>query len=81
MSEVYCGRCEYYQPKTRLVNKGEVNVSGGPVWYRERLSHCKHGHDTKKENHHCVYYEPNADTIRRDREFKLKMLEMENART
>jgi hypothetical protein len=55
MPEVFCGECEQYHPRSRLINKGETNVSGGPVWYREWLNPCKEGHD--KKGYHCIHYE------------------------
>lgn len=81
MKEVFCSECEHYHPKSRLVNKGETNVSGGPVWYREWLGFCKDDHDIEKSDCYCKYYEPNTATRHRDKEFKLKIQEMENART
>lgn len=81
MPEVFCSKCEYYHPRSRLVNKGEINVSGGPVWYREWLGFCKNNHDIEMKDYHCKHYKPNAATRRRGEEFKLKIQEMENART
>ena len=79
MPKVFCSDCEYYHPRSRLVNKGEPNVSGGPVWYREWLNCCQDHHELV--NYHCEYYKPNTDTQCRDEGFKLKIQEMENART
>ena len=56
MREVFCGECIYYCPKSRLVNKGELNVSGKPDWYREWLSFCKKGYS--KKDFHCSFYKP-----------------------
>ena len=75
---VFCGECEHYNPRTQLVNKGEVNVSGRPVWYREPLSHCRKNHNKGKINYECKFYTPNAGKKQRDEKFEMTMAELRN---
>lgn len=58
MAKVFCGKCEYYDPITFLITKGERNVSGGLVIYRRWLNSCRNEHELN-EDCLCPYYKPN----------------------
>ena len=73
--EVFCGECEYYHPKSLLVNTGELNVSGKLARYRVWLNCCSEGHN--KKGYHCIYYEPNEAKRIRNEKFEQGMKQLQ----
>ncbi len=76
MPEVFCSECEYYDPITFLVTKGERNVSGGLAIYRRWLNSCKNEHELS-EDYYCAFYKPIETKHIHDEEFEQEMKQLQ----